>query len=134
MLIWSTVNPEGEQAGYSGFYLTQCDIDHCVKNNSLIGKPVKVEHKGQAIGKVVSTWKSGGKLDCLMEISDELVGSRVLQEYIAQGRVDECSLGYRVNMQSSAQSVKHLEKDFVEVSIVKKGDRPKCKIHAFTVT
>ena len=131
MLIWSTVNPEGLQPGYKGFFLTQNDINDCVNSGSLVGKPVKIEHKGGAIGNVVSCWKSGNKMDCLMEISDDLLRSQVLQEYISDGRVGECSLGYRVNFQASATGQKQW-KDYVEVSIVKKGDRPKCKIHAFS--
>lgn len=134
MLIWSTVNPEGEHETYQGFYLNQRDIDDCVAHNKLVGCPVKIEHKGAAIGNVVSAWKSGSKLDCLMDIDDDMFRSQVVQEYIRQGRVSECSLGYKVNFQASAsRGARTTHKEFVEVSLVKKGDRPKCKIHSFTI-
>ena len=133
MLVWSTVNPEGENAGYQGFYLTEQDIDSCVRDNKLVGCPVKAEHKGAPVGRVVSTWKNNGKLDCLMELDEHCFRSNLLQEYISNGRVSECSLGYKVNFQASSVATP-ISKEFVEVSIVKKGDRPKCQIHAFTAS
>ena len=97
------------------------------------GKPVKVEHCGPSVGTVVHAWKNGAKgLDCILQIdrTGSLDGS-VIASLVNDRCARELSLGYRVRMDMSDASSTHLEKEVVEVSIVKRGMRPDCRIHAF---
>lgn len=55
MLVYGTCNPEGYgDANYEGLYLTDRDIQEMTPN--MAGIPVKVEHRGVDVGKVVTAW------------------------------------------------------------------------------
>jgi hypothetical protein len=90
---------------------------------------------GPAVGRVVHAWKNGAKgLDCILQIDQagSLDGS-VIASLVNERCARELSLGYRVRMDmSEGASGAHLEKEVVEVSIVKKGMRPDCRIHAYS--
>jgi len=131
MLVWGTANPCGESnETYKGLYLRDRDIDAFIQE--MKDKPVKVEHTGPEVGKVVHAWKNSNQgLDCILQIdqSNSLDGS-VITSLIQNKCANELSLGYRVRMDMSSESSRgHLEKEIVEVSIVKRGMRPDCKIH-----
>ena len=132
MFIWGTANPTGEaNESYNGLYLRDRDIDSFI--HEMPGKPVKVEHCGPSVGTVVHAWKNGAKgLDCILQIdrTGSLDGS-VIASLVNDRCARELSLGYRVRMDMSDTSSTHLEKEVVEVSIVKRGMRPDCRIHAF---
>lgn len=138
MYVWGTANPSGEpNETYQGLYLRQRDIDDFVRE--MPGKPVKVEHAGPSVGKVVHAWRNKNDgLDCILEINQHnSLDGAVIASLIHSQCAKELSLGYRVRMDmSSAQTngnnmqKAHLEKEIVEVSIVKKGMRPDCLIHA----
>lgn len=133
MFIWGTANPTGEaNESYKGLYLRHRDIDSFI--HEMPGKPVKVEHAGPSVGRVVHAWKNGSNgLDCILQIdkTGSLDGS-VIASLVNEKCARELSLGYRVRMDMSDASNAHLEKEVVEVSIVKRGMRPDCKIHAFS--
>lgn len=134
MYVWGTANPSGEaNESYKGLYLRQRDIDAFIRE--MPGKPVKVEHAGPSVGNVVHAWKNNNSgLDCILQINkhDSLDGA-VIASLINDRCARELSLGYRVRMDmSSGASASHLEKEIVEVSIVKRGMRPDCHIHAFS--
>ena len=131
MHVWGTINPAGECNDYEGYYYTQGEIDSCVASNELVGKPVKVEHKGVSVGKVVSAWKNArGQLDCLIDVDESVLEGAMATSFIANGVCRELSLGYVVEMrQSAGQAAKPVSKKVVEVSIVKKGARDTCFIH-----
>jgi hypothetical protein len=68
MLVWGTANPEGLGDSYNGLFFRAADIQQSV--DEIVGKPVKIEHKGADVGRVVSAWTDrSGKLDLLLEIN-----------------------------------------------------------------
>lgn len=130
--MWGTINPAGERDDYEGYYFTQREIDSCVAGNELVGKPVKVEHKGVNVGRVVSAWKNArGQLDCLLDVDQSVFEGAMATSFIANGVCRELSIGYVVEMRQSANGggAKPVSKKVVEVSIVKKGARDTCFIH-----
>jgi hypothetical protein len=152
MLIWGTANPTGEcNDTYHGVYLKHQDIDVFV--NDICNKPVKVEHVGDPVGKVVHAWKNAQHgLDCIMEVDERSLNGAIISSLVDHECAKELSLGYRVRLNmsalphSSSSSNREgtaatssgenvcLEKEVVEVSIVKRGMRPNCKIHGFCRT
>ena len=134
MYIWGTANPKGEGEGYNGLFLTGKDIRGIVKDDSLVGLPVKIEHKGVAVGRVVTTWESDGKLDILVDVDERLLEGNVVSRFVRDSICKDFSLGYTVGMQFSeaAQTYTAAQKTFNEVSIVRTGARDKCHIHGFT--
>jgi hypothetical protein len=55
MLVYGTCNPEGYgDESYEGLYLTDADIHDMVPHMKDV--PVKVEHRGSDVGKVVTAW------------------------------------------------------------------------------
>jgi hypothetical protein len=138
MFVWGTANPSGEaNESYQGLYLRHRDIDAFIEE--MPGKPVKVEHCGPTVGSVVHAWRNRSNgLDCILHI--DKVGSldgAIIASLINEKCARDLSLGYRVRMDMSSASGQdqraHLEKEVVEVSIVKRGLRPDCHIHAHTV-
>lgn len=133
MLLWGTINPTGEDDVYNGFYYTKSDLQKCVQSCELIGKPVLIEHTGSEIGTVVSAWQnSRGQMDCILDIANNNLESRVISRFINDGVCRELSLGYKVDIQNSANGMHAGDKHVVEVSVVRKGARDSCHIHAFT--
>jgi hypothetical protein len=131
MLVWGTVNPVGEKNNYKGFYLTRDDVRDCTSD--IIGKPVKIEHKGTNVGHVVSAWQNTkGQMDCLLELKQDNLEGAVISQFVDQGVCKELSLGYMVDVQNSKGSISAVKKHVVEVSIVKKGARANCHIHGFS--
>lgn len=130
MLIWGTANPTGEcNENYHGVYLQHRDIDAFV--NEICNKPVKVEHVGEPVGRVVHAWKNAQRgLDCIMEVDESSLNGAIISSLVNHHCARELSLGYRVRMNMSS-SKPVLEKEVVEVSIVKRGMRPNCIIHGF---
>lgn len=136
MLIWGTANPTGEcNDTYHGVYLQHRDIDAFV--HEICNKPVKVEHVGDPVGRVVHAWKNDQRgLDCIMEVDEKSLNGAIISSLVNHQCARELSLGYRVrlNMSGTNQPCSEkvcLEKEVIEVSIVKRGMRPDCKIHGF---
>jgi hypothetical protein len=140
MLIWGTANPTGEcDETYHGVYLQHKDIDAFV--HEICNKPVKVEHAGDPVGKVVHAWKNAQSgLDCIMEVDETNLNGAIISSLVDHQCAKELSLGYRVRLNMSGtekpatNSKVCLEKEVMEVSIVKRGMRPNCKIHGFCRT
>jgi hypothetical protein len=133
MRIWGTVNPSGEADEYQGYYLTKQELTKFVAENEMVGKPVKIEHTGPDVGKVVSAWvNSKGQLDCIIDINQRCFEGAMISSAIDEGLCRELSMGYVVEMQHSAEKKQAvpISKKVVEVSIVKKGARDRCFIHA----
>lgn len=122
---------QGLHESYNGFFFRGSDIDRAVRD--VVGKPVKVEHKGVDVGTVVSAWVDKGKLDLLLEIDPRVVEGALVAGLVKTGACRELSLGYSVRVTASAQGEDVAgEKQIQEVSLVRKGDRHKCHIHAFS--
>jgi hypothetical protein len=132
---WGTVNPEGEAGDYNGLFLTSEDIKNAVRDKSLDGLPLKIEHKGVAVGKVVTAWDNRGKLDILVEVDQSVLEGDVVSRFVSHDICKDFSLGYTVGLQYSeaAQTYKPAQKTFNEVSIVRKGARDSCKIQGYSV-
>lgn len=133
MMFWGTANPSGENETYDGLYLKKHEINNMVLDRELIGLPVKIEHKGDQIGHVVSAWQHQGRLDMLLRISDnKSLLSNIGSTFVKTGVCSELSLGYSVEMQHSKESgLKTGSKNVAEVSIVKQGARDNCAIYSF---
>lgn len=130
MLLWGTVNPDGESNAHTGVLLRQQDIADIAATASLVGKPVKLEHKGDAVGRVVSAWQNNNRLDCILRIDNNIPGL-FAQNFVTSGRCKELSLGYTIQMQHSDGQLRGGTKTVHEVSLVKKGARHECNIRGF---
>jgi hypothetical protein len=134
MYVWGTANPTGEGNGYDGMYLTRSEINTMVLDKDLIGIPVKLEHKGEAVGEIVSAWQHQGRLDLLLNVDekspnlDSTLASQFVKGYVCK----DLSLGYTVSVEQSLNGALSTGKKRVaEVSLVKRGAREKCHIHGF---
>jgi len=135
MFVWGTANPQGESDGYNGLFLTGADIKSVVQDNSLNGLPVKIEHKGIQVGRVVTAWNNNGKLDLLIDVDERVLEGDVVSRFVRNKVCNDLSLGYTVGLQYSeaAKTYTPSKKTFNEVSIVRTGAREKCHIHGYSV-
>jgi hypothetical protein len=134
MYVWGTANPVGECAGYDGMYFTGGEINDMVLDRTLVGIPVKIEHKGEQVGHIVSAWQHSGRLDLLLSIdeSSPSMATAVASHFVKGNVCKDLSLGYTVGVQQSADGgLSTGKKEVSEVSIVKRGARDDCHIHAF---
>jgi hypothetical protein len=132
MLLFGTCNPDGENDSHQGVYLRKTDISNLVETGALLSKPVKIEHVGQPVGHIVSAWKHGERLDCILKINNDSIDSVFAQEFVKSRRCPELSLSYAVTMQNSADGLSGGNKEILEVSIVRAGARNDCFIHGFS--
>lgn len=131
MYVYGTVNPVGENNGHKGIYLREQDIDDIVNSKQMYNKPILLEHKGDAVGRVISAWKNNNRLDCVFEINNSVCGL-FAQHFVENKQATELSLGYSVEISNSDNEIKGGTKKVVEVSIVRKGARENCLIRGFT--
>lgn len=130
MLIYGVANPAGEHGNYNGLYLRDVEIDDMIKKGSLKGKPVKIEHRGVDIGKIISAFKDDKKqLVCVIEVSDHEIEGAIAQEWIKDNTIKDLSLGYTVDIDKKEDRLKAVGKNVMEVSLVKKGARENCHIY-----
>ena len=116
--------------------MTDSDIKSAIGDESLVGLPVKIEHTGVPVGKVLSTWDNCGRLDMLLEVNEGIFEGGVVSRFVRSQVVRDLSLGYTVGLQFSetSQSFTATKKTFQEVSIVRVGARDTCHIHGFSST
>lgn len=137
-LVWGTANPEGLKDSYRGVYLNSGDISSMVEQVSDANArgqsiPVKLEHSGVALGRVVSAWVNQGTLDCVLEINEGLLEGSIGAEFVRAGVCKDLSLGYTVEMaQSKSGQIQSRQKRLNEISIVVKGARKRCNVHGFS--
>lgn len=137
-LLWGTANPEGLKDSYRGVYLNASDIRSMVEQVSQANArgssiPVKLEHSGIALGRVVSAWESRGTLECVLEINERVLEGSIGAEFVRSGICKDLSLGYTVEMaQSSTGQMQARRKKLNEISIVVKGARQKCNVHGIS--
>jgi hypothetical protein len=97
------------------------------------GIPVKLEHSGTALGRVVSAWESKGTLECVLEINEGMLEGSIGAEFVRNGICKDLSLGYTVEMaQSKTGQVQSRHKKLNEISIVVKGARNRCNVHGIS--
>ena len=138
-LVWGTANPEGLKDTYRGVYLNASDVTSMVEQVSEAnvrgpGIPVKLEHSGVALGRVVSAWENRGTLECVLEIDEGVLEGSIGAEFVRTGICKDLSLGYTVEMAQSKTtgSVHSRRKKLNEISIVVKGARSKCNVHGIS--
>ena len=132
MLVFGTASP-AENNSHTGLYLRKDDISRLVRSGALLDLPVKIEHTSTSVGKVVSAWENGDRLDCVFRLNNDSIESIFAQEFVKSRRCPELSLSYAVTMQHSKDGVlSGADKEMIEVSIVKSGARPDCKIYGHT--
>jgi hypothetical protein len=134
MLLYGTANPEGFGVdSYEGIYLTSQDIDKITPE--MMNIPVKVEHSGSNVGRVVSSWKHNGRMELLLDIDESMIQGAFVRQFVENGICKDLSLGYNVQMSKNANGkVVAGNKKVIEVSIVKKGARDNCHIRGWNKT
>ena len=135
MLLWGTANPEGMDNGYQGIFLNKDDVSSMVRqveaaNSTGQPIPVHLEHKGGPVGRVVSAWAHNNTLQCVLRLDERVLEGSIGSEFVRKGICNELSLGYAVDLQNSATGMKAVNKVLKEISVVKKGARHHCQIHA----
>ena len=135
-LLWGTANPEGIDNNYHGMYLNRADVADMVAQIDAASTrgapmPVLVEHKGVAVGRVVSAWEHAGCLECVLALDGQVLEGAIGAEMVRSGLCRDLSLGYTVSLENSAQrGIVCKQKQLKEISVVVKGLRRKCHIHA----
>lgn len=137
-LVWGTANPEGLKDSYKGVYLNTDDVTSMVAQVAQANRdgapiPVKLEHTGVSMGKVISAWENKGTLECVLEINEGVLEGSIGAEFMRSGICKDLSLGYTVDMVQSTKGgvAQSRRKRLNEVSVVVKGARKKCHIHGF---
>lgn len=137
-LVWGTANPEGLKDSYRGVYLNASDVQSMVEQvaaANVVGEriPVKLEHTGVSLGRVVSAWENQGKLDCVLEIDENVLEGSISAEFVRSGICKDLSLGYTVTLEQSKNGpMQSRKKRLNEISIVVKGARKRCNVHGFS--
>lgn len=138
-LVWGTANPEGLKGTYSGVYLNVDDITSMIDQVGAANRagnpiPVKLEHLGVPMGKVVSAWENKGALECVLEINESVLEGSIGAEFLRTGICKDLSLGYTVEMEQSKKTgaIQSRRKKLNEVSVVVKGARKNCKVHGIS--
>jgi hypothetical protein len=84
MLLYGTANPSGFGTDeYQGLYLTSTDINHITPQ--MMGIPVKVEHSGSDVGKVVSSWTHEGRMELLLDIDESKLQGAFVRQFVERG-------------------------------------------------
>jgi hypothetical protein len=138
MMVLGTANPAGEKETYNGLYFRHDELVSIVADRQLHGLAVKAEHTGATIGSVLSSFlDASGALQCVLELDDSVEGA-IAGGLVRDGIAADLSMGYAVDVQhssSSGSANKHRlvagKKKTIEVSLVRKGAREGCHIHAF---
>jgi hypothetical protein len=132
MLVMGICNPTGEDDTYNGLYLTRNELKNVVSSQSMMNLPVKTEHAGSTVGKVVSSFLDDqGRLQCVMQIETESLSADLVRGFIRKGIAADLSLGYTVDIHNHENKLKAAEKKILEVSLVRKGARTGCHIIAY---
>ena len=135
LLLWGTANPEGMDNNYQGLFLNKDDIHSMVEqvegaNRQGRAISVHLEHKGVPVGKVVSAWAHRDTLQCVLQLDERVFEGSIGSEFVRKGICNELSLGYAVELRHSASGISAVSKVLKEISVVKKGARNHCHIHA----
>jgi hypothetical protein len=141
MLVTGCANPAGESAadGYNGLYFTDAELQTIVGERKMHGCPVKAEHGGAELGRVVSSYVDGaGRLQCVMHIDERSVEGAIAAGLVRDGIAKELSLGYSVDVAHSSaegaaggRGLQAQTKQILEVSLVRKGARDACFVLAY---
>ena len=130
MLVMGICNPTGENDTYNGLNFTKNELWKL--KDKMRGVSVKTEHAGSVVGRVLSGFVDAtGNLHCVMEIEQNSLPGALAQGFIRDGVASELSLGYTVDIKNNVHGLKAMEKQLLEVSLVRKGARKGCHIVAY---
>jgi len=133
-LLLGVCNPRGERNTYNGLYFTQTELKEIVDTRSLHGTPVKIEHAGAPVGKIVSAYLDNSEaLNCVMHIPEDNYRAEILAGFVRDGVALDLSMGYTIDVRHTENKTGYIagKKNTVEVSIVRKGARDGCHIVAY---
>ena len=132
MLLVGVCNPAGEADTYNGLYMTQSELARVVSGSKMRGIPVKTEHAGSEVGRVLTSFlDADGNLNCVMELGKTSLPACLAQGFVRDGLALDLSLGYTVDIQNTENNLQAMQKKIVEVSLVRKGARSGCHITAY---
>ena len=132
MLLVGVCNPAGEDDTYNGLYMTQSELARVVSGSKMRGIPVKTEHAGSEVGRVLTSFlDADGNLNCVMELGKTSLPACLAQGFVRDGLALDLSLGYTVDIQNTENNLQAMQKKIVEVSLVRKGARSGCHITAY---
>ena len=132
MLLVGVCNPAGEADTYNGLYMTQSELARVVSGSKMRGIPVKTEHAGSEVGRVLTSFLDAeGNLNCIMELNSTSLPACLAQGFVRDGLALDLSLGYTVDIQNTDNSLHATQKKILEVSLVRKGARKGCHITAY---
>jgi len=132
MLLMGICNPSGEKDTYNGLYMTQSELARVVSESKMRDIPVKTEHAGSEVGRVLTSFlDANGNLNCIMELDSSTVPACLAQGFVRDGLALDLSLGYTVDIQNTDNNLQAIEKRILEVSLVRKGARKGCHITAY---
>jgi hypothetical protein len=138
-LVWGTANPAGLNNNYKGVYLNEDDVKSMISQVSQANAagspiPVKLEHTGVAMGRVVSAWENKGVMECVLELNETILEGSIGAEFLRTGICKDLSLGYTIDMeQSKGGKFESRRKKLNEISVVVKGARQNCKVKGMSV-
>lgn len=130
MLICGRCNPPPESdPNYRGVYFADRD-DLPAHAAAMGGTPLRVEHITQPVGSVLSAWTAlDGSMYALAEINVQQPGGAMAAACVTAGRFNEFSLGYTSRMSRDTSGILNVgNKRIQELSLVRMGARPDCKI------
>jgi hypothetical protein len=138
-LVWGTANPEGLKDTYRGLYLNTNDISSMIQQVGEANQrgdpiPVKLEHTGVNMGKVISAWENKGMMECVLEINEGVLEGSIGAQFLRSGICKDLSLGYTVEMEQSRATgrIQSKRKKLNEISVVVKGARRHCNVHGIS--
>lgn len=133
-LLLGVCNPRGESNTYNGLYFTRAELEEIVSTKSLHGTPVKIEHSGAAVGKVVSAYLDDHQaLNCVMDIPEDNYRADILAGFVRDGVALDLSMGYTIDVCHAQNKAGYVagKKKTMEISVVRKGARDGCHIVAY---
>ena len=132
MLLMGICNPSGEKDSYNGLYMTESELAGVVAESKMRDIPVKTEHAGSEVGRVITAFQdAGGNLHCIMELDSSSLPACLAQGFVRDGLALDLSLGYTVDIQNTDNSLHATQKKILEVSLVRKGARKGWHITAY---
>ena len=125
-MFYGCVNPQGESTGYNGMKLTQSEVTRAAVE--LVGKPVKMEHSGPPVGRILSSWENtDGKLMVVGQADEVDFAGKFTRNMMNSKQWGELSLSSSMPIDLSTMQTG--EKRFNEISVVAKGLRDGTQIH-----
>ena len=91
MLVFGTCSP-AESDSHTGVYLRKNDVSNLIRTGALLQLPVKIEHTGTPVGRIVSAWEHGNRLDCVFRLDGDSIDSIAAQEFVENRRCLDLSL------------------------------------------